>query len=148
MYGRLAGSMLGSHNASKLAMTAITDTLRLELQRFGVSVSVIEPGFVNTPMMESISGGKQHQIWDSLLDYGKNDYTEEHQKFVNMSEKLKFLAGDPEDVACAVIHALTAPFPKTRYLVGLDANILSFVSWGYGDRLRDVMINIFERITK
>ena len=148
MYGRFAGSMLGSHNASKHAIEALTDTLRLEMMKFGVSVSVVEPGVINTPMLDNISGGKQHQIWDSLMEYGKNDYAEEHQKFITLSEKLKFIAGEPEDVACSIIHALTSPFPKTRYLVGLDANILNFVSWGYGDRLRDVMIKIFERVSK
>jgi len=147
MYGRIAGTMLGAHNASKFALDALNDTLRLELLRFGVSVSLVEPGLVNTPMLESVSGGKQHQIWDSLLDYGKNDYSEEHQRFMNLSEKLKFFAGDPEDVCCKVIHALTSPHPKTRYLVGMDANIVSFASWAYGDRLRDMMIKIFEKIT-
>jgi len=126
----------------------LSDTLRAEMLRFGVSVSIIEPGFVNTPMLDSVSGGKQHQIWDSLMDYGKNDYAEEHQKFITLTEKLKFFAGDPEDVACTVIHALTSPFPKTRYLVGLDAHVLSFIAWAYPDRLRDVMIKIVERITK
>lgn len=128
MYGRFAGNMLGAHNASKYAIEAITDTLRLEMLRFGVSVSLIEPGFVNTPMLESFSGGKQHQVWDSLLDYNKNDYQIEHQKFITLADKLKSFAGDPEHVACNVIHALTSPFPKTRYLVGTDANILGFVS--------------------
>jgi len=145
MYGRFAGSMLGAHNASKFAIEAINDTLRLELLRFGVSVSLIEPGFVNTPMLESFSGGKQHQVWDSLLDYGKNDYSEEHQKFVVLADKLKAFAGDPENVTCKIIHALTSPFPKTRYLVGADASFLAFVMWGYGDRLRDAMVKTFER---
>jgi NAD(P)-dependent dehydrogenase (short-subunit alcohol dehydrogenase family) len=148
MYGRIAGSMLGAHNASKHAMEAVSDTLRLEMMRFGVSVSIIEPGFINTPMLDSVSGGKQHQIWDSLLDYGKNDYAEDHQKFITVTEKLKSFAGEPEDVSCAVIHALTSPYPKTRYLVGCDAHALSFIQWGYGDRLRDMMIKVVERIAK
>jgi len=147
MYGRFAGNMLGAHNASKCAMEAITDTLRLEMLRFGVSVSLVEPGFVNTPMLESFSGGKQHQVWDSLLDYNKNDYQEEHQKFINLSDKLKNFAGDPENVACCIIHALTAPFPKTRYIVGTDANILCFVSWAYSDRLRDSMVKLCEKFS-
>jgi len=145
--GRFAGTMLGSHNASKHAMESVTDTLRLEMLRFGVSVSIVEPGFVNTPMLDSVSGGK-HQIWDSLMDEGKHDYSEEHQKFITLSDKLKSFACDPEDVACCVIHALTSPFPKTRYLIGWDAHVLCFVSWAYSDRLRDVMIKIFERFTK
>jgi len=148
MYGRIAGTMLGSHNASKFAMEAISDTLRVEMLRFGVSVSIVEPGFINTPMLDGVCGGKQHQIWDSLNDCGKNDYCVEHQKFITISEKLKCLAGEPDDVSCTVVHALTSPFPKTRYLVGMDANILSFIAWGYGDRLRDMMIKISERCAR
>jgi len=146
MYGRCC--MLGAHNASKCAMEAISDTLRAEMLRFGVSVSIIEPGYVNTPMIEGLCGGKQHQIWDSLMDYGKHDYNEEHQKFVNHTEKLKCFAGEPEDVCCSVIHALCAPFPRTRYVVGFDAQILNFISWAYSDRLRDVMVKICERCTR
>jgi NAD(P)-dependent dehydrogenase (short-subunit alcohol dehydrogenase family) len=147
LYGRFAGNLLGAHNASKCAMEAITDTLRLEMLRFGVSVSLIEPGFVNTPMLESFSGGKQHQVWDSLMDFNKNDYQEEHQKFITLADKLKNFAGDPEHVACHIIHALISPFPKTRYIVGTDANLLCFVSWAYGDRLRDTMVKLFEKFS-
>jgi len=148
MCGRMTGTMLGAHNASKHAIEAITDTLRVEMLRFGVSVSCVEPGLVNTPMLDSVSGGRQHQIWDSLMDYGKNDYSEEHQKFITFADKARFFAGEPEDVACKIIHALTSPFPKTRYLVGCDAKFLAFIQWGYPGRLRDVMVKIAERITR
>jgi len=145
MYGRLSGSMLGSHNASKCALAAITDTLRLEMLRFGVSVSIIEPGVTNTPMIEGISGGKQHQNWDSLLEFGKNDYSDDHQKFLTLTDKLKCIACEPEDVTCACIHALTSPFPKTKYLVGTDATMVAFARWAYSDRLRDTMVKVCER---
>jgi len=148
MCGRMAGTMLGAHNASKHALQAITDTLRCEMIRFGVSVSCVEPGLVNTPMLDNVSGGNQNQIWDSLLDYGKNDYNEEHQKFITLSQKARTFAGQPEDVACAIIHALTSPFPKTRYLVGCDAKILAFIQWGYPDRLRDVLVKFAERYVR
>jgi len=147
MYGRVCGTMLGAHNASKCALEAISDTLRAEMLRFGVSVSIIEPGFVNTPMLESICGGK-NQIWEGLSEHGKHDYSEEHQKFVNVTEKLKFLATDPEDVTCSVIHAITSPFPRTRYLVGTDANLVCFIRRAYPDRLRDVLFKICERFVK
>ena len=44
--GRISGVMMGSYNASKHAMEAVSDTLRVEMIRFGVSVSAVEPGFV------------------------------------------------------------------------------------------------------
>jgi NAD(P)-dependent dehydrogenase (short-subunit alcohol dehydrogenase family) len=42
--GRTAAGLMGPYCASKFGMEAITDTMRLELQQFGISVSAIEPG--------------------------------------------------------------------------------------------------------
>src|SRR5207249_11367546 len=50
--GRLASPFLGPYNASKYALDAVTDPLRLELRRFGVEVAAIEPGAVATPIWE------------------------------------------------------------------------------------------------
>src|SRR2546429_6668900 len=48
--GRLASPFLGPYNASKYALEAVTDSLRLELRQFGVAVAAIEPGAVATPI--------------------------------------------------------------------------------------------------
>jgi hypothetical protein len=43
----------------------------------------------------------------------------------------------PETVARAVAHALTSRFPRTRYLVGLDAQVIARLAWLLPDRVMD-----------
>ena len=50
--GRIAIPFLGPYAASKFALEAISDALRLELRPHGVHVSVIEPGSIATPIWE------------------------------------------------------------------------------------------------
>lgn len=41
----------------------------------------------------------------------------------------------PAIVTDAIVHALTAPYPKNTYYVGLDARLIAMVSWLFGDRI-------------
>mgnify|MGYP005993990325 CR=1 FL=1 len=63
---RAAGATSGAYSASKFAMEAITNVLRLELAPWGISVSAIEPGFIRTPLVEG-SVGSMETVWASLL---------------------------------------------------------------------------------
>ena len=50
--GALASPYLGPYSASKFAMEAITDALRIELRTWGIRVSIVEPGPIATPIWE------------------------------------------------------------------------------------------------
>ncbi|MDB5092090.1 MAG: Oxidoreductase, Glucose/ribitol dehydrogenase family, partial [Candidatus Eremiobacteraeota bacterium] len=50
--GRLATPFIAPYSASKFALRAVTDALRIELFPFGLSVSLIEPGSVKTPIWQ------------------------------------------------------------------------------------------------
>ena len=59
--GRVAFPYIGPYSASKYALEAISDALRIELLPWGISVSVIEPGDVATPIWKkSTSGGARN----------------------------------------------------------------------------------------
>ena len=59
---------MGAYCASKYGMEAISDTLRLELQPWNISVSAIEPGFMRTPLVNNWSHGESFdRAWDTLL---------------------------------------------------------------------------------
>ena len=120
--GRLASPFLGPYNASKYALEAVTDSLRLELRQFGVAVAAIEPGAVATPIWEkgraSAEEAATNMPADALKLYGAG--FEAISKFIAQGERSGVA---PLEVARAVEHALTARRPKTRYVVGRDAKM-------------------------
>ena len=118
--GRNAIGLLGPYGASKHAIEAIGDSLRQEMKPFGVNVAIIEPGSVATPIWEK---GLQDadQTRAALGDEVNRLYGERLDAFQALAEKTGAAGVPPEDVAKAVLHALTADRPKTRYVVGRDA---------------------------
>jgi NAD(P)-dependent dehydrogenase (short-subunit alcohol dehydrogenase family) len=120
--GRLASPFLGPYNASKYALEAITDALRIELHRFGIEVAAVEPGAVATPIWEkgraTAEQATETMPAEALKLYGAGFAA--ISKFISEAERS---GAPPLDVARAVEHALTARRPKTRYVVGRDAKM-------------------------
>jgi NAD(P)-dependent dehydrogenase (short-subunit alcohol dehydrogenase family) len=120
--GRLASPFLGPYNASKFALEAVTDALRLELRQFGIEVAAVEPGAVATPIWEKGRASAEQATTDMPADavrlYGAGFAA--ISKFIALGERTGV---PPLEVARAVAHALTASRPKTRYVVGRDAKM-------------------------
>jgi len=120
--GRVPSPFVGAYNASKSALVALTDVLRMELRPWGISVSIIEPGAIATPIWEkSLSQSEIAQ--QNLPESAQNLYG---QSMNIVRQKMQILAAggiSADIVAQAVVHALTAKHPRTRYLVGQDAKI-------------------------
>jgi NAD(P)-dependent dehydrogenase (short-subunit alcohol dehydrogenase family) len=111
--GTLAGSTWGPYSMSKHAMEAFGDSLAEEMQRFGVEVSLIEPGTYQSKIGES-----------AVQRMKQRDQTNEGSQFkAEMDESVEWVttyiskSGDPNEVADAVMHALFDENPKPRYLV-------------------------------
>ena len=145
--GRLATPFSGAYGASKFALEALTDALRLELAPWGISVSIIEPGAVATPIWEK--GRKSGEAMlaaappEALVLYG-----ESIEAFKKTSEHAARHAADPMDVARAVEHALTTAKPKTRYVIGGRARIGAAMALLMPDRMRDTMVAKAMRLPK
>jgi NAD(P)-dependent dehydrogenase (short-subunit alcohol dehydrogenase family) len=134
--------MMGPYSASKHALEALTDALRLELYSWGIEVSIIEPGAIDTP------------IWDKSLQAAMEIESElpsdSRQLYQGTAERIRDSVGQaarraiPSDaVVQAVLHALTAKRPKTRYLVGRDAKIRAIMVKWLPDRLQDWILKKF-----
>ena len=137
--GRATIPVMGPYSASKFALEALTNALRLELQQWSIQVSVIEPGAVATPIWEkSIKAAKDLEARDnSPITIG---YAELIMRIKETVEKAAERAIPPDAVVQAVVHALTSPRPRTRYLVGTDAKIRAWMVKWLPDRLNDRLL--------
>ena len=137
--GKVALPLAGPYAASKFAIEAISDSLRRELRPWGIQVSAIEPGAVQTPIWE-----KGAEAADGLMEDMPADVMERYGEVIDTlraeAKKFETDATDPQEVADAVAHALTADKPKTRYPVGRDAKIRSKLARVMPDRVMDAAI--------
>jgi NAD(P)-dependent dehydrogenase (short-subunit alcohol dehydrogenase family) len=134
--GGIAAPYLGPYSASKFALEAITDTFRVELRRFGIRVSAVEPGPVATP------------IWDKSASSADRLSQEIDSKIISLYEAdlvpmrramaKSVQAAAPVDlVVRAVVHALTAKRPKTRYFLDWSVRVSFKCMKMVPDRLKD-----------
>lgn len=110
--GRIASPFQAPYAASKHAVEGLSDSLRRELAPFGVKVSVVRPGFINTPF------GPLEQ--EELARFvGDETYSDEVQAFKAWHARGHPNGASPLVVAEAVHHALTAETPQARYTAPL-----------------------------
>lgn len=134
--GRGTIPMMGPYSASKHALEALTDALRLELYPWGIDVSIIEPGAIDTPIW-----GKSMQISmgieSELPIEGKQLYKDTAERIRDRVGLAARRAIPTDAVVQAVLHALTAKRPRTRYLVGRDAKVRAVMLRWLPDRVQD-----------
>jgi NAD(P)-dependent dehydrogenase (short-subunit alcohol dehydrogenase family) len=132
--GRSALPFLGPYAASKHALEALADSLRVELRPFGIAVSIVEPGSIATPIWRK--GAERAQELSAGFDAERAAlYAPAVARFREVALS-RGLGVDPDVVAKAVEHALTASRPKARYLVGGDAHLRAWIE-RLPTRLRD-----------
>ena len=134
--GRVAMPFMGPYAASKFALEALNDSLRLELRPWGIRVISIQPGAIATPIWDKSLSRAEAMLDDFpiLADelYGSTLHGL-RQEIENTGQR-----GLPaEEVARIVAHALLSKRPKTRYLVGREARISALLVRFLPDRLRD-----------
>lgn len=123
--GRSALPFLGPYAASKHALEAIADTLRVELAPWGMGVSIVEPASVRTAIWAK-GAETAAAIGEGAAPEAASLYAERVARFRQIA--LSRGPGlDPEVVAQAVEHALTASRPKARYVVGRDAHMRAWI---------------------
>jgi NAD(P)-dependent dehydrogenase (short-subunit alcohol dehydrogenase family) len=119
--GRIAFPFGGPYHASKFATEAIGDVFRQELRPWGLKVAIIEPGSIDTPIWER--GQRKAEDIEARAPKTNLLYGAALDKFRKVIEDTAERGIPPEKVAKAISHALESPRPKTRYLVGLDAQV-------------------------
>ena len=137
--GRGTIPLLGPYSASKFALEALTDALRMELQPWGILVSIIEPGAIATPIWEK-SAKEAEGLEASVSEEAKVLYAEAVIRIREAIAEAAKRAIAPDAVVRAVHHALTASRPRTRYLVGSDAKLRALMVKWLPDRVQDRLL--------
>jgi NAD(P)-dependent dehydrogenase (short-subunit alcohol dehydrogenase family) len=137
--GRATMPLMGPYSASKYALEAITDALRLELQPWKIHVSIVEPGAIATPIWDK-SSKEAMALESSAAPDMIGRYAEAVAAVKQAVSHAAARAIAPEAVVRAVLHALTAARPKTRYLVGRDARLRALMVKLLPDRAADRLL--------
>lgn len=137
--GKFTTPTMGPYSASKYALEAISDTLRLEVAHFGVHVVLIEPGSSPTGIwktslqrsMSSIGDQKEESVYAPLL--------RTVEKVATRSSRTGF---PTQLFADTVVRILESPHPRARYGVPFSASLLLFARRFLPDRLLDSLIRL------
>lgn len=137
--GFLTAPYLGPYSVSKFALEAVTNALRLELRGSGIKVSILEPGNVKTPIWDKSIARAQEKA-EHASPEAERLYRADMEQMHKATLKMRDTGMPVKCVVRAVVHALTARRPKTRYPVGVQARLASFFFHFFPDSLRDTLI--------
>jgi NAD(P)-dependent dehydrogenase (short-subunit alcohol dehydrogenase family) len=143
--GVLGAPGSATYVASKFAVEGFTDCLRMELDHFKISVSLLEPGYVKSEM-----GTKVHAESKQMYGVSKENFELYDHVFSGFYAS-DLVNGNLENSAPAtvttgaILHAIQSPHPKTRYVVavvngGLPAWVVARLKWLLPDRVMDKVV--------
>ena len=117
IYGLTTTPFSGWYQASKHALEAASDALRLEVARDGIRVVLIEPGGLKTGIWEEFESDMSRRE-----DSG---YEAAYHRIRALIQPFMPFMGEPEGAAKVIAKALTVKVPHARYLVGRDAQMIA-----------------------
>jgi NAD(P)-dependent dehydrogenase (short-subunit alcohol dehydrogenase family) len=107
--GLISLPLIGAYSASKYALEAVTDALRMELWDTNIKVITINPGIINT----NINAVLKPKL-DDLIEKKSSRFSEIYRRYIyNVPEGLP-----PDSVASVILDAISSQKPKARYIVG------------------------------
>jgi NAD(P)-dependent dehydrogenase (short-subunit alcohol dehydrogenase family) len=126
--GRVALPMTGAYHAAKFGLEGMGDSLRQELAPWGIKVVIVEPGTIDTPIW---SRGEEdaERIFADAPPRMRDLYEAAVERYRQVVRDTADRGIPPERVAARIEHALTASHPRTRYLVGIDAQVMARAKW-------------------
>lgn len=136
--GLVSFPFTGLYNASKFAIEAVADCLRVELGPFGVQVALIEPGVVDTEPwheMDALIDTLETALPPDLRTLYAAHLAGERE----LVAKIRRGAVPPDAVARAVEKVLTRRRPRTRTIVGRDARMIVAMRAALTDRGMDAV---------
>jgi short-subunit dehydrogenase len=129
--GRVSFPGMGAYCASKHAVEALSDSLRMELARFGISVSLIEPGFVAT----EIGSASREQA--ATFAAAANGYEDLNARTFAYLDKQISKAISPKRVGRLIADVAENDGPRARYVIPANGHALIGFMGALPDRLAD-----------
>jgi NAD(P)-dependent dehydrogenase (short-subunit alcohol dehydrogenase family) len=136
--GLVAMKWRGAYNASKFAIEALSDTMRLELKPFNIQVSIIEPGPIATRFVEHALAAFERNIDAAHSPY--HEAYERQRARLDRGGSARFKL-PPEAVLKKLVHALEAPRPKRRYYVTVPTYVMAYLRRLLPPPLMDAIID-------
>ncbi|MBA3848456.1 MAG: hypothetical protein C0502_00490 [Opitutus sp.] len=127
--GRIARPLSSIYDSTKHALEALTDGLRGELKPFGVRVTLIRPGYIVTEFVQAADAASERHLENA------GPYQPFMTGFRLGYQKLRRVAGAPDDIAVLVEHALVSNDPAPRYAAPFHAKAFLFLKWVLPARL-------------
>lgn len=118
--GKVSIPLLGAYTATKHAVEAISDALRVELAGFGIQVVTVAPGSINTNFGETVSA--------TVRGWAAPDspYFKSYEKF--MKDRRSERGAKPIVIAKTIHHAIATEQPRARYAVPMDSKAMPVVT--------------------
>jgi NAD(P)-dependent dehydrogenase (short-subunit alcohol dehydrogenase family) len=136
--GLVALKWRGAYNASKFAIEALADTLRLELRPANIHVVLIEPGPIATRFTE-----RALEAFERNIDAVNSNYREAYERQRRRLSKggTKRFKLPPEAVLDKLVAALESPRPKARYFVTTPTYFMYYARRLLPQRLLDSLLD-------
>jgi NAD(P)-dependent dehydrogenase (short-subunit alcohol dehydrogenase family) len=122
--GRVSMAFTAPYAASKHAIEAFGDALRVELRSSGIQVALVEPGSVATPIWDKSRAEAESVVIPPELN---DAYGHVPAAMGKVLEDTARRGVPPEQVAETIEKALTSSRMKSRYVVGTDAKVMLLV---------------------
>lgn len=137
--GRFSSPFLGWYHASKYAVEALSDSMRMELWPFGINVSIVEPGLIRTDwgkiagknIRKFSQNGEYSYNADKVAEYYEKYYSKENKRIAN-----------PKVISNVITKAVLSKKPKTRYRAGTFALFYTESKKFLSDRFFDFCMKI------
>lgn len=124
--------------SSKWAFASITEALRLELRPWGIHVILIEPASISTDAVSKVEQDTARVI-EQFDDVQRARYARTYEGMIRRLVRRERKGSSPQVVGDAVLKAITASRPRTRYLVGKDSRKLALLGDLMPDRMFDLV---------
>jgi len=125
--GRIGLPIASAYVSSKFALEGLSESLKYEVQDFGIYVILIEPGVIKTNFIKNLKIGKQvitSENGDVNTSSADLPYADITQKRISAFKPRFEKGSSPKEVADTILEAVTSDKPKFRYIVGQDASKL------------------------